>query len=155
VKITVKGIDAVIRRVTELADLDSKMMEIAYRLCKVGKPIIEATHQHHASVFEPEKTENGYRLSAEGKDLLFVEFGTGNQAGLLRNQYEDVPIVVRPGSWSEAHEGMYAKTGGYPVGFWVFNDTVYRYTEPHPAFYEAYQAMVEALPQIAQEVFAH
>ena len=93
-------------------------------------------------------TENGYKISAEGEDVLFIEFGTGDRAGVLSPLYDEVPADARPGSWSETHAQQYSTQG-----FWYFGGKRYEFTEPHPAFYDAYQAMVEALPQIAQEVF--
>ena len=125
-----------------------KVAEVAQRLCEVGAPIIQATHGNHARVWS-EPTENGYKICAEGEDVLFIEFGTGDRAGVLTPWYDQVPSEVRPGSWSESHAQMYSR-----YGFWVFAGQIYHYTEPHPAFYYAYQAMVEALPQIAQEVFS-
>ena len=134
--------------INRMLHLREKVEEVAKRLCKVGEPIIQATHGNHARVWS-EPTENGYKICAEGEDVLFIEFGTGDRAGVLSPWYDQVPSEVRPGSWSESHAQMYSR-----YGFWVFAGQIYHYTEPHPAFYYAYQAMVEALPQIAQEVFS-
>lgn len=128
--------------------LREKVEEVAKRLCKVGEPIIQATHGNHARVWS-EPTENGYKVCAEGEDILFIEFGTGLKAGQDAHLYDEVPGVVGEGTWSATHAKMYST-----CGFWVFAGEIYYYTEPHPAFYYAYQAMVEALPQIAQEVFS-
>ncbi len=137
-----------LERVKELVDLKPKLAEIAKRLCEVGEPIISATHGHHARVWS-EQTESGYKINAEGESVLFIEFGTGDRAGVLSPWYDEVPPDVRPGSWSETHAQMYSR-----YGFWVFAGEIYHYTEPHPAFYDAYQAMVQALPDIAKEVFS-
>ena len=134
--------------INRMLHLREKVEEVAKRLCKVGEPIIQATHGNHARVWS-EPTENGYKICAEGEDVLFIEFGTGDRAGVLSPWYDQVPSEVRPGSWSESHAQMYSR-----YGFWVFAGQIYHHTEPHPAFYDAYQAMVEALQQIAQEVFS-
>ena len=134
-------------RVQKLLDVKASVAEIAKRLCEVGEPIIRATHGNHARVWT-EQTENGYKISAEGEDILFIEFGTGDRAGVLSPWYDQVPSEARPGSWSETHAQQYSTQG-----YWYFGGKRYEFTEPHPAFYDAYQAMVEALPQIAQEVF--
>ena len=76
------------------------------------------------AVVVAEPIENGYVIRAEGEDILFVEFGAGDA------------------------------TGGYLKGHWHFAGQEIHETEPNPSFYYAYQAMVEALPQIANEVFA-
>ena len=46
-----------------------KVAEVAQRLCEVGAPIIQATHGNHARVWS-EPTENGYKICAEGEDVL-------------------------------------------------------------------------------------
>ncbi len=134
--------------INRMLHLREKVEEVAKRLCKVGEPIIQATHGNHARVWS-EPTENGYKVCAEGEDILFIEFGTGLKAGQDAHLYDEVPGVVGEGTWSATHAKMYSTWG-----FWVFAGEIYYYTEPHPAFYYAYQAMVEALPQIAQEVFS-
>ena len=134
--------------INRMLHLREKVEEIAKRLCKVGEPIIQATHGNHARVWS-EPTENGYKVCADGEDILFIEFGTGLKAGQDAHLYDEVPGVVGEGTWSATHAKMYSTWG-----FWVFAGEIYYYTEPHPAFYYAYQAMVEALPQIAQEVFS-
>ena len=134
--------------INRMLHLREKVEEVAKRLCKVGEPIIQATHGNHARVWS-EPTKNGYKVCAEGEDILFIEFGTGLKAGQDAHLYDEVPDVVGEGTWSATHAKMYSTWG-----FWVFAGEIYYYTEPHPAFYYAYQAMVEALPQIAQEVFS-
>ena len=134
--------------INRMLHLRENVEEICKRLCKVGEPIIQATHGNHARVWS-EPTESGYKVCAEGEDILFIEFGTGLKAGQDAHLYDEVPGVVGEGTWSATHAKMYSTWG-----FWVFAGEIYYYTEPHPAFYYAYQAMVEALPQIAQEVFS-
>ena len=146
--ITTTGFDRVLERIEALANLQEKCEELARRLCEVGEPIIQAWHGNHAVVMV-EPIENGYVIRADGEDVLFIEFGTGDKAGEMTAYYDEVPAEVAPGTWSESHAQMYSK-----YGFWVFAGKIYHYTEPHPAFYYAYQRMVEALPQIANEVFA-
>ena len=153
ISISVTRTGDALERVQKLLDVKASVAEIAKRLCEVGEPIIRATHGNHARVWT-EPTENGYKVSAEGEDVLFIEFGTGDLTGTMADKYDDVPAVaLKPGSWSEANQGEYWKTGGYHKGHWHFGGQEYHETPPHPAFYDAYQAMVEALPQIAQEVF--
>lgn len=147
ISISVTRTGDALERVQKLLDVKARVAEVAKRLCEVGEPIIRATHGNHARVWT-EPTENGYKINAEGESVLFIEFGTGDRAGVLSPWYDEVPASARPGSWSETHAQMYSR-----YGFWVFGGQRYEYTEPHPAFYDAYQAMVEALPQIAQEVF--
>ena len=145
---SITGVDRILERIEKLANLQDKCAELARRLCEVGEPIIRSWHGNHATV-TTEPTENGYVIRAEGEDVLFIEFGTGDKAGAMADEYDAVPAEVAPGTWSESHAQMYSR-----YGFWYFGGRRYEYTEPHPAFYYAYQRMVEALPQIAKEVFA-
>ena len=150
-EISITGIDSAIKTVAKYIAIEAKLANIAKRLCEVGEPIIRQTHGHHARVWY-EEFENGYRIVAEGQDILFIEFGTGNLTGTMSEKYDAVPqVALEPGSWSKAHQGEYWKTGGYRKGHWHFAGEEYTETPPHPAFYYAYQAMVQALPQIAAE----
>ena len=146
-EITVDGLDSMRATLDYYADIDTILLVVARRLCEVGEPIIQATHGHHAKVAIV-MTNDGYVLQAEGQDILFIEFGTGDMAGATSVLYDQVPVSVRPGSWSETHAQQYSTQG-----FWFFGGKMYRETAPHPAFYYAYQAMVQALPQIASEEF--
>ena len=148
-RITAKDIDRIKARIAKYADLTEKLEELARRLCEVGEPIIQAAHGGHAEVMARPIT-NGYEIVAEGDHrLLIIEFGAGDAAGLMADEYDEVPSEVRPGSWSATHARMYSR-----YGFWVFAGEILHEVEPNPSFYYAYEAMVEALPQIAQEVFA-
>ena len=148
-QISVTGIDHIKERIDKLADLQDKCAELARRLCEVGEPIIRAAHGGHATVMAA-PIDNGYAITADGDQrLLIIEFGAGDATGIMAGQYDEVPSVVYPGSWSESHAQMYSR-----YGFWVFAGHILNEVEPNPAFYYAYQAMVEALPQIANEVFA-
>ncbi len=142
------GIQRAMQRMQKLSDMDSKVKEIAERLCQIGEPIIRQVHGNHADDIHTEPTQNGYKIVAKGKDILFIEFGAGDAAGSENALYDAVPSVARPGSWSEQHAKMYAR-----YGFWVFAGRIFHEVQPTPAFYYAYEYMVQNLPMIAREVF--
>ena len=150
-RITVDGIDRIMERVNRLAQVHDRSAEIARRLCvEVGEPLIWAWHGNHARVFT-EPTANGYSIVAEGEQVLFIEFGTGNAAGIYAQHYNGtVPAIVRPKSWSEQDAHMYEV-----LGFWIWHGHWFEETPPHPAFYDAYRAMLEAYPRIAREVLGN
>ena len=148
-EISIAGIERIKERIAKYADLSAKCAELAKRLCEIGEPIIRAAHGNHATVMAA-PIENGYAITADGDQrLLIIEFGAGDATGIMAGQYDETPGVVYPGSWSESHAQMYSR-----YGFWVFGGQIFHEIEPNPSFYYAYQAMVEALPQIASEVFA-
>ena len=145
--ITISGIDHAIKTIEKYADMDRKLAELAERLCQIGEPIIRQIHGHHSAVWA-EPTANGYRIVAEGEDVLFIEFGAGDSAGSDNGLYDAVPSVARPGSWSETHAQQYSR-----YGFWYFAGQKMTEVPTSPAFYYAYEAMVQNLPRIAEEVF--
>lgn len=155
ISVNTSGIDKILEKL-QSQSIDDKLREVARRLCvEVGEPIIKATHEGHgANKVWSEPTENGYQIIADGDKVYFVEFGTGDATGQERDKYINVPDIVRPGSYSEAHQGEYWRTGGYKKGVWHFGGREYHETAPNPAFYEAYAAMRQALPRIAKEVFS-
>ena len=69
--------------------------------------------------------DNGYAILAEGNAVAFIEFGAGDATGIMAGQYDEVPSVVRPGSWSESHAQMYSR-----YGFWVFAGQILHEVEP-------------------------
>ena len=139
-----------LHRVQQLSDLDRKVKEVAERLCQIGEPIIRQVHGHHADRIETVPTRNGYKIVAEGQDILFIEFGAGDAAGSENALYDAVPPEAHPGTWSMNHAQMYSR-----YGFWVFGGQIYREVQPTPAFYYAYEYMVQNLPRIAREVFGN
>lgn len=147
-QITFTGIEHALQTVQKYSDLDKKVKEIAERLCQIGEPIIRQVHGNHATV-STEPTANGYKITASGEDILFIEFGAGDAAGSENSLYDRVPAAARPGSWSEKHAQMYSR-----YGFWVFAGQIYHEVQPTPAFYYAYEYMVQNLPLIAREVFS-
>lgn len=139
-----------LHRVQQLSDLDRKVKEVAERLCQIGEPIIRQVHGHNADRIETVPTKNGYKIVAEGQDILFIEFGAGDAAGSENANYDAVPWEAQPGTWSMNHAQMYSR-----YGFWVFGGQIYREVQPTPAFYYAYEYMVQNLPRIAREVFGN
>ena len=148
-QIRVSGVERTLRTIQRYADIDRKLQEIAKRLCEIGEPIIKAIHGNHATV-TTEATKNGYRITASGEDVLFIEFGAGDQAGSENGSYDAVPASARPKSWSETHAQQYSK-----YGYWYFGGHKFTTVAPSPAFYYAYEYMVQNLPQIAKDVLEH
>ena len=146
-KITVEGVAHALKSLRRYEDADKKIMEVAYRLCEIGVPVAQNVFGSHATV-TPSRTDHGARIDIDGEEVLFIEFGTGDAAGIHAKEYDAVPAVVRPGSWSETHAHMYEH-----LGMWYWHGKWMTETPPHPGAYDAYQAMVEALPDVYREVF--
>ena len=145
--VEIKNLKEVRKSLDKYLNLQTKILLVAKKLCEVADPIIREVHGSHAIItINPE--DKGYSIQAEGEKLLFIEFGTGDMAGVMDALYDEVPESVGMGTWSRTHARMYST-----YGFWVFGGQIFHYTEPHPVFYYAYQAMIEALPRIVSEVF--
>ena len=142
------GLQRMLHRVQQLSDLDRKVKEVAERLCAIGEPIIHQVHK--GAKVETVPTKQGYKIVAEGEDVLFIEFGAGDAAGSENSNYDAVPWEAQPGTWSMNHAQMYSR-----YGFWVFGGHIFREVQPTPAFYYAYEYMVQNLPMIAREVFGN
>lgn len=140
------GLQRALQRVRHLSDLNEKVRQVAERLCAIGEPIIKQVHR--GAKVETKPTKNGYKIVAEGEDVLFIEFGAGDAAGSENALYDAVPSEAQPGTWSRNHAQMYSR-----YGFWVFGGHIFREVQPTPAFYYAYEYMVQNLPMIAREVF--
>ena len=146
-QITVQGVDKAVKDLEKYANADIRMLEVAYRLCAIGSAVATAGYGSHASVTAT-RTSDGAKVSIDGEDVLFIEFGTGDAAGIHAAQYDAVPEVVRPGSWSEEHAHQYER-----LGFWFWHNTMFTETPPHPWAYDAYQEMVQSIPRVVNEVF--
>jgi len=94
--------------------------------------------------------ENGYVISANGEQVVFIEFGAGDDANETHAFASVMPFDVSPGSWSRSEEGkeMYAK-----FGYWKFHGIKYTYIEPRNAFEKAYVDVLKNYARIAEEVF--
>ena len=151
-QVVVSGVEHALKTIERYTDIQSKLMEIAYRLCEIGSTVCDSVYHTSVSVYV-KKTDKGAMVVCEGEDVLFIEFGTGDAAGRTAGLYDAVPDVVRPGSWSETHAQLYSR-----YGFWFFppgSDRRITETAPHPATYEAYKEMVQAIPRVAKEVFGY
>ena len=130
-QISVKGLAHAIKTIEKYTTMQDKLLELAYRLCEIGSTVCDSVYHTSVSVYV-KRTDTG--------------------AGELSGQYDAVPSVVRPGSWSETHDMQYSR-----FGFWFWHsgqiEPTYE-TRPHPATYYAYEQMVRSIPQVAREVFA-
>ena len=143
-QVVVSGVEHALQTIQRYADIDARMRELLHRLREIGEPIIRSVHKGVMA----EETGNTLKITASGEDVLFIEFGAGDQAGSENGSYDAVPASARPGSWSEGHAQMYSR-----YGFWVFGGHIFHEVPPSPAFYYAYEYMVQNLPHIAEEVF--
>jgi hypothetical protein len=88
--------------------------------------------------------ENGWKIVASGKDVYFIEFGTGFFAH--PNGYE-TSVPVYPGSWSEQHAQMFSR-----YGFWYYKGEKLQGTEAQNAMYYAGKAIRDNVNRVIEKV---
>ena len=104
-------------------------------MCSSGDVAVEGTFIHGA-------------VNADGSAVVFLEFGAGDLAGAYEGREQmaefemNSGIEVRPGSYSEANDGEYAKTRQKTgQGQWHFGGRVYTEIAPRRGMYHAAQIM--------------
>ena len=131
-------------------DVKPKLDEVCRRLAQVG---VETARQHlilqdgnsNATIEDPIKIENGYKIVMSGEDVYFIEFGTGEFTYPHGNE---VSVPVYPGSYSEQHAQQFSK-----YRFWWYGGQQYEGTSAYRPLLYAGIAMRQAMPRIVKEVF--
>lgn len=155
--------DSVAKALEELKrykkDIRPKLDEICRRLAEIGaEKAREIIAEAKANVDEGnddaevfvQKIPDGYKIVAQGSDIYFIEFGTGNSAGMFYGKpLPQTSVPVYPGSYSEQHSGMYAK-----YGYWFYRGNIMSSTDVYMPMYHAEQVIREQERKIAQEVFS-
>ena len=131
-------------------EIKPKLDEVCKRLVEIGMleaqlHLVLANGNTDATILQPVKIDNGYKLVMQGEDVYFVEFGTGDAAN--PNGYA-VSVPVYPGSYSEEHAEKYAT-----YGFWWYGGEKLTETPAYMPMYYAGKRMREELPRIVKEVF--
>lgn len=126
-----------------------KLDEICRRLAEIGAEAARAALKldngnTDATIENPVKTEDGYKIVMSGEDVYFVEFGTGEFTYPHGNQ---VSVPVYPGSWSEQHAQQFSK-----YHFWWYGGEQYEGTPAYRPMLRAGQAIRKAMPQVMKEV---
>ena len=93
------------------------------------------------------KIDNGYKIVMSGKDIYFIEFGTGIYAGEYAGDTSGVSVGTMPGDWSDSHAQMFSRRG-----YWFYDNVFYRGTPAEMPMYYAGQAIRNNEKRIAQEV---
>ncbi len=126
-----------------------KLDEVCKRLAEIGAleaqaHLVLANGNTDASILQPVKIDNGYKLVMQGEDVYFVEFGTGDAAN--PNGYA-VSVPVYPGSYSESHGEKYAT-----YGFWWYGGEKLTGTPASMPMYYAEKAIRANIDRVVREV---
>jgi hypothetical protein len=132
-------------------EIKPKMLEVCKRLAEVGREealsIINGIRLQDGNAVERVdvvQIEGGYKLVMEGKDVYFIEFGTGDGV----SAHYDTSVPVAWGTWSAEHSQML-----FEHGFWYYDKVRYTGTTAYMPMYYAEKKMREEKERIAKEVF--
>lgn len=131
-------------------EIKPKLDEVCRRLAEIGAQEAMANLKHvhgndDATILPVVPIENGYKIVMQGKDVYFVEFGTGD---MVDSHYSNVSVLVAPGSWSETHAKQYMT-----YGFWYYKGEQLEGTEAQKPMYYAEKAIRENARRVKDEVF--
>lgn len=131
-------------------EIKPKLDEVCRRLAEIGAQEAMANLKHvhgndDATILPVAPIENGYKIVMQGKDVYFVEFGTGD---MVDPHYSNVSVLVAPGSWSETHAKQYMT-----YGFWFYKGEQLEGTEAQKPMYYAEKAIRENARRVKDEVF--
>lgn len=96
-----------------------------------------------------ERQNAGFTIRAAGESVSFIEFGTGVATHVSRPTVQ-APYPIAVGSWSDAHEGEFFRTGHQ---FWHYKGERLEGTPPAAGMQNACIAMEQQSPIIARRAF--
>ena len=140
------SIKAVKKEVDKRKQRLKKIDKILQQALKTGqlfaKMSFDSAEDGRTSVQIVKVSENKYELQANGDDVCFLEFGAGTAAGDSLNKfvYENIPVEVYPGSWSQSEQGA----GWFKPGereYWQYGDKAYDHIMPLSGMGTAYAIM--------------
>ena len=131
-------------------ELRPKLDEICRRLAEIGA---EEARQRFArgdygntdAYVSTTPIDNGWKIVAMGKDVYFIEFGTGFFA---HPHGATTSVPVYPGSYSEQHAKQFSE-----YGYWWYEGEKLQGTEAEMPMYFAGEAIRANEERIAREVF--
>lgn len=145
-QLSIPSINNAIRQVQ--AYNTKKMLESACnKIGEMGKEIVEGYFSICKVSGTP--TEDGYVIIAEGPQVMFIEFGTGQ---FTESEYgRSLGLtIVEPGMWSQT-EGQGQYTPEHP--YWIWGGRVVKGTKGSKGFYFASKQMREMAANIVREEF--
>ena len=152
------SIDAAIKALNKFAKERERKIDLyVQKLAQVGEVAAQRAFGGSVSVKAHKDGKGRWEIRADGKQVVFLEFGTGE---LVEDHELSKPlrIEISPGSWSESKYGMHTwsewleNSGRYEGNGITVRDYPYN-TRPRAGMWEAYKAIVAAQDRIANEVF--
>lgn len=136
--------------------LCKKLAEIGVRVAKIHY-IPEAWSGNTDVTVSAEPIEGGYKVTASGRDVFFLEFGAGVTSGLGYDTSEITPPVdISIGSWSKEHDGPFWKSWqeNPANAHWYYNGRAFDGIAPQMGMYHGHKEVQLMVKEVAKEVFS-
>ncbi len=149
--IQITGLEETEELLDRLKSLDKAMKEVCKELCEMAQTVVESKYSVWSYAgntdynTEIEELPDGFRLTAYGEDIGFLEFG----AGVFTEPDEfasQVGYDVRPGSWSETegtHQFEYHQ-------FWMYGNVKYTGITPSRGMHYALEEVLNNVYEMAK-----
>ena len=130
---------------------ERKVNEFIHELGEIGRDTAELWYGDTIHV-TLEEIPDGVAINANGKHVVFLEFGAGDAVNSA-NRYagtveEESGMEIRPGSYSEINAHQYERTGQ-----WVFGGVIYTEVQPRNAMEHTYEVIQQEMREVARRVF--
>ena len=126
------------------------------RLAEIGKEAAQGAYGGAIKV-TVEPIENGMSIIANGKAVVFLEFGAGATVNTGNRYASQMGFPVERGSYSDQSIGPDGRPPGEYTrsGYrqWHIGNTVVTEVQPRNGMEHAYQAIIESIHSVAREVF--
>ncbi len=129
--------------------------EFIHELGRIGQETAQACYGDSITVTLEDKP-NGVVINANGRGIIFLEFGAGDATNSSHKYADRMEFDIRPGSYSEINfnpQTLEPWPSYHIHGFWIFGQTVFREVQPTNAMEHVYEAIHENMEEVARRVF--
>lgn len=148
--VEIKNITVIEKVIKRLEGFKLDIDGMAQRFAELAKDTLIATYPSYSgiTVTTERMSEGVYEISANGKEVCFIEFGAGFYADPNHPNAKDVSFSVYPGSYSVTHRRTFQKhlADGKPPEDYYWN------IEPIRAFPEATRVVIQAMEDSFKEM---
>ncbi len=132
-----------------LEEFDKKVEVFLRRVAESAAKVAQTEYGSGVTV-SVKQIDGGYVVNANGKAVVFLEFGAGLMTDSSDIFAKEVDFPVYVGSYSELASSSHEF---YKTGKWHFGGKEYTYIVPKNAMQKAYESVAQSFGQIAKEVF--
>lgn len=131
-------------------NFDRKVDEFLHEVAEVGQVAAEGNYGDSEIMVRIDPIPGGYCLSANGEQVVFIEFGAGKGVNPGNELADRMPFDVYDGSYSDMNHGEYQSTG---YRFWHYEGVKYYEIAHRDGMQQALIEMLDKWREIAERVF--